>query len=120
MERKEKICCYTALEKEFPAKLRDYDKMPGVLYVKGQLPDVGKKSVAIVGARTCSRYGAYQAYEFAKALAGYGVQISAAWPEGLTAVPTEALWTQAAQPLPFWAVGWISVIPGRIKTCISG
>ena len=48
MERKEKICCYTALEKEFPAKLRDYDKMPGVLYVKGQLPDVGKKSVAIV------------------------------------------------------------------------
>ncbi len=43
MERKEKICCYTALEKEFPAKLRDYDKMPGVLYVKGQLPDVGKK-----------------------------------------------------------------------------
>ena len=83
MERKEKICCYTALEKEFPAKLRDYDKMPGVLYVKGQLPDVGKKSVAIVGARTCSRYGAYQAYEFAKALAGYGVQIISGLARGI-------------------------------------
>lgn len=39
--------------------------------------------MAIVGARTCSRYGAYQAYEFAKALAGYGVQIISGLARGI-------------------------------------
>ena len=64
-----------AWEETYPDRLRCYEGMPGMLYTKGCLPQEEKKTVAIVGARACSAYGAHQAYTFAKILAEHGVQI---------------------------------------------
>ena len=60
---------------DWPDKLRPYAGMPQVLYVRGDLPDPTKKSVAIVGARACSHYGKNAALLFGSALAERGVQV---------------------------------------------
>lgn len=60
---------------EYPDKLKNYGGMPSLLYVKGNLPDPDRKSVAIVGSRGCSAYGRKSALYFAEALAEAGVQI---------------------------------------------
>ncbi len=59
----------------YPLRLREIPDAPYALYVKGQLPEDKKRSVAIVGARNCSAYGRYVAETFAKELARQGVQI---------------------------------------------
>ena len=60
---------------EYPPALKLYPRMPGLLYVRGELPDPEKKTVAIVGARNCSTYGKKEAVRFAGVLAENGVQI---------------------------------------------
>ena len=60
---------------DYPPVLRLYPRMPGMLYVRGKLPDPEKKTVAIVGARSCSAYGKKEAVRFAGVLAENGVQI---------------------------------------------
>lgn len=83
MERKGTNWSCTNSDKEYPECLRNYENMPETLYVKGRLPDENKKTAAIVGARECSRYGAYQAWKFAKELAGCGVQIISGLARGI-------------------------------------
>ena len=41
---------------DYPARLRDIDEPPLVLYVKGQLPDL-ERSCSVVGTRRCTPYG---------------------------------------------------------------
>lgn len=70
-----KIRYYEKNNVDFPAKLRELTDVPKGIYVKGHLPDPSKPTAAIVGARVCSDYGRTQAYEIAKYLSSYGVQI---------------------------------------------
>ncbi|MDO4489580.1 MAG: DNA-processing protein DprA [Lachnospiraceae bacterium] len=70
---------------EYPEKLSFYDRMPAGLYVKGNLPDPEKKTVAMVGARNCSSYGRTQALQFAEQLAREGVQIISGLAYGIDA-----------------------------------
>lgn len=69
------ILYYKKKQKQYPGKLRQIPDPPEGIYVKGRLPDPARPSAAIVGARLCSNYGKKQAYEIARFLAGYGVQI---------------------------------------------
>ncbi len=64
-----------SFDPDYPQKLKVYPDHPTGLYLKGSLPDPAKKSVAIVGARSCSPYGRQNAVCFAKVLAEHGVQI---------------------------------------------
>lgn len=84
-EEKTQIWSCTGFDREYPDRLKNYDSMPGILYVKGELPQEGAKTAAIVGARTCSHYGAWQAYEFARILAEHGVQIISGLARGIDA-----------------------------------
>lgn len=72
-------------EEKYPKRLSVYENMPQTIYVKGRLPLENTKTVAIVGARICSHYGAYQAYRFAKELAQQGVQIISGMAKGIDA-----------------------------------
>ena len=69
------IRCVDRTSREYPQKLRNYPGMPEKLYVRGNLPDMDRPSVAIVGARMCSSYGRTQAFRFARELSAAGVQI---------------------------------------------
>lgn len=59
----------------FPQRLRSIPDCPYGIFYRGKLPDDGRKSVAIVGARQCSYYGKRMAERLAVALAESGVQI---------------------------------------------
>ncbi len=65
----------TPMDEDYPEKLLQIPDYPMGLYVRGKLPVQNMPVVAIVGARGCSAYGAQLAEEFARALAGEGVQI---------------------------------------------
>lgn len=77
MERNQEseVRCVDRDSPEYPEKLKNYEDMPEMLYVKGRLPSSGRPSAAIVGARMCSPYGRIQAFHYAKELSQAGVQI---------------------------------------------
>lgn len=60
---------------QYPDRLRRIPDPPFGLFVKGGLPEEGKRSVGIVGARRCSSYGRRMAEELAASLAQCGAQI---------------------------------------------
>ena len=69
----------------FPERLLHIWPRPDRIYVKGGLPDPGRPSVAIVGARLCSAYGRRQAGRFGAVLASHGVQIISGLARGVDA-----------------------------------
>ena len=75
---------------KYPERLKVHKGMPYALYVKGRLPDDQKPTVAIVGARNCTRYGESKAIEYAEVLACHGVQIISGMARGIDGVSQRA------------------------------
>ncbi len=73
-------------DERYPERLINISAPPYGLYVKGKLPQNEILSVAIVGARNCSAYGAAMAKDFAKELAEAGVQIISGMAMGIDGV----------------------------------
>ena len=68
---------------EYPERLRRYERMPDRLYILGELPSPEKKSIAIIGARSCSAYGRSEAMRFSRAMARHGVQVVSGMAKGV-------------------------------------
>lgn len=82
----------TFLDAEYPQRLLEIYDYPPLLFYRGHLPENGVPSVAIVGARGCSRYGEQITEKFAGALAAEHVQIISGLATGIdTAAHTGAL-----------------------------
>lgn len=75
---------------EYPKRLREIPDPPFGIYVLGKLPEDEGKSVAIVGARNCSPYGAHMAAELGRELAGYGVQVVSGMAKGIDGISQQA------------------------------
>lgn len=96
-------------DQEFPEKLKELHDCPKGIYVRGKLPDPGKKSVAIVGARMCSAYGRATASYFARVLAANDVQIISGLALGIDGAAHEgALMAGGAT---------FAVMAGAVATC---
>ncbi len=80
----------TRFDDEFPDKLRFIPGCPAGIYVRGDLPEADKKTVAIVGARACSEYGRRMAEYFASHLAAAGVQIVSGMARGIDGIAQRA------------------------------
>ncbi|MBR1524158.1 MAG: DNA-processing protein DprA [Lachnospiraceae bacterium] len=80
----------TRFEEDYPDKLRFIPSPPAGIYVKGDLPDPDKKTVAIVGARSCTEYGRRMAQYFASHLASAGVQIVCGLARGIDGIAQKA------------------------------
>lgn len=65
----------TALEKDYPKRLRQLPGMPYALFYKGERCLEERLTVGIVGARRCSAYGESMTLRFAEELAGRGITI---------------------------------------------
>ena len=85
-----KIRFIPRISEEYPQKLKAIPDAPFAIYVKGALPDPGKPSVAIIGARMCSDYGRYMSREFGKGLALAGVQIISGMARGVDGISQKA------------------------------
>ena len=82
----EKVHFLTRMSKDYPTRLQNISAPPYALYVKGELPDENKVSVAIVGARECSSYGERMARQFSEVLAAEGVQIISGMARGIDGI----------------------------------
>ena len=67
----------------YPRLLREIIDPPLGIYVRGELPDDAIDTVAIIGARKCSRYGATVAYEIAKELGKTNVVVVSGMARGI-------------------------------------
>ena len=80
---KNDIYVISCLDKRYPEKLKNiYDK-PIVLYAKGNLEILNKKSIAMVGCRDCSKYGKDVAKKIAYELAKQGICIISGLAKGI-------------------------------------
>ncbi len=68
---------------KYPAKLKAIQSPPYALYVKGSLPEEGRVSAAIVGARRCTHYGEEMALRYGEELGRAGVQIISGMARGI-------------------------------------
>ena len=70
-------------DSHFPEKLKYIPNAPYALYYVGNLPEEGRKSVAIVGARGRSAYGSEVAKRLGKVLSEHGVQVISGLAKGI-------------------------------------
>ncbi len=70
-------------EKEYPERLKKIVDKPYGLYYMGGLPKEEMLSVAIIGARDCSRYGFEVAKNLGKLLGEYKVQVVSGMARGI-------------------------------------
>lgn len=70
-------------EEHFPQGLRLISEVPYGLFYRGKLPDREKKSIAIVGSRSCSTYGREMAKWFGKELSWAGIQVISGMARGI-------------------------------------
>lgn len=62
-------------DEEYPERLKHISNYPYGLYYKGSVSELNKTSVAIVGARNCTRYGEKSAREIGFGLAANGINV---------------------------------------------
>lgn len=74
---------YSFRHPRYPRLLLEIYNPPVGIYVKGTLPDDGLDTVAIIGARKCSRYGASVAYRIAKDLARANIVVVSGMARGI-------------------------------------
>lgn len=82
MEEKQ-IDFYSYWHPRYPKMLKEIYQPPLGIYVRGELPDDDIDTVAIIGARKCSRYGATVAYEIAKDLGKTNVIVVSGMARGI-------------------------------------
>ncbi len=75
----------TAMDPDYPEKLRELKKPPVGIYVKGNPEVLSKPSIAIVGTRKSSSYGRKSAYELASALAQANIVVVSGGAKGIDA-----------------------------------
>lgn len=80
---KKDIHFITKLDKEYPDKLRPLYNGPFAIYVKGNIPDMTRKMIAIVGTRNASVYGMEMTKYLAKSLASAGLGIISGLARGI-------------------------------------
>ncbi|OGM27233.1 DNA protecting protein DprA [Candidatus Woesebacteria bacterium RIFCSPLOWO2_01_FULL_39_61] len=83
-----KIITYS--DSSYPNNLQGLDNAPLVLYVRGSLPDLTGRAVAIVGSRKMTSYGRETAYKLASELANVGVVIISGLAFGVDSVSHQA------------------------------
>lgn len=77
-----KIYFVTREEEDYPRRLKEIFEAPYFLYYRGELPE-DKPSIAIIGARDCSRLGSETAKAFAKELSDAGIQVISGLARGI-------------------------------------
>ena len=112
---------YVAFEEEiYPAKLRNIPDPPFGLFVKGNLPDESRASIAMIGARACSEYGKKVAKDFASELAGCDVQVISGMARGIDSISQQACLESGGRTFAVLGSGVDVCYPGELKGLYDG
>lgn len=88
--KKQGVDFFPEFHPSYPKSLRAIPDKPWAIYVIGRLPDENKLTVAVIGARECSAYGAFMAKELGKRLAACGVQVLSGMAKGIDSLSQKA------------------------------
>lgn len=75
---------------DYPHRLLNIPDAPYGIYYRGRLPEPGRPSAAIIGARNCSEYGRQMAKQFGGELAMVGVQVISGMARGIDGIGQKA------------------------------
>ncbi len=76
----------TLMDDIYPPLLKEIYDAPAVLFLRGRLPDPGKRHIAVVGSRKASAYGIQVTQEMVTALSKAGVVIVSGLAYGIDAI----------------------------------
>ena len=96
---------------QYPARLREIDDAPPVIYVRGELTDDDEWSVAIVGTRRATAYGRQAAGELARGLAANRVTVVSGLARGIDTVAHRAALEAGGRTIAVMASGLDIVYP---------
>lgn len=96
-----KISFYTAVDDEYPRRLKKLAHPPFAVYCLGQMIPTEKPAIAIIGARECSGYGVSMAEAFGEAMARAGVPVISGMARGIDGISQQAALKAGGQT---WAV----------------
>lgn len=88
--KKRGIDFYPRFHPAYPESLKEIPDAPWALYGMGRLPEQEKITVAVIGARECSAYGAYMAKELGRSLAENGIQVVSGMARGIDSLAQQA------------------------------
>ncbi len=100
---------------EYPALLRTIPYAPFLLFVQGTLPDATTPTVAIVGTRRCTSYGAMVTREFAQTLSHAGACVVSGLANGIDTIAHEEALKGKGNTVAVIASGCDKVSPGQAE-----
>ena len=75
---------------DYPERLRRIDSPPFALYVRGKLPEKGRKTIAIIGSRQSSVYGQEMAKYFGRELSKSGISVISGMARGIDSIAQQS------------------------------
>ncbi len=102
-------------EEGYPASLASIPDPPDVLFVRGTLPNHFSRSIAMVGSRRATRYGAAQAKRIAKGLAEQGVIVVSGLARGIDAASHQGALDGGGQTVAVLGSGFSHLYPAENK-----
>lgn len=113
MEKLQKagVKAYSWREEAYPARLKEVDDHPPVLYVRGDLLPEDEWAVAIVGTRKATPYGRQTAEEFATDFARQRITVVSGLARGIDAVAHRASMNAGGRTIAVLACGLDIVYP---------
>src|SRR3972149_9454219 len=84
------IRALTFKEKKFPKSLKNIDPKPAIIYLQGEIKEIDKTAVAVVGTRKMSLYGRQVTEKISSDLARFGATIVSGLARGVDTVAHES------------------------------
>ncbi len=110
------ISAITFVSKTYPEKLKNIDNPPLVLYTKGDISLLNKKSISIVGTRKPSDYGKIVCEKFTKELSGAGLVTVSGLAYGTDTIVAETTIKNGGKTIAVLAGGLDSIYPAQNKS----
>lgn len=110
---KHQIQVLTWEDDDYPRRLREIDKSPPVLYLRGELLPDDEWAVAVVGTRRITQYGRQVAEELGAFLAHNGITVVSGLARGVDAVAHQAALNAGGRTLAVLAHGLDQVYPAQ-------
>lgn len=109
----------TRYDDEYPEKLLDIYDAPTGLFAKGNIDALRAKSIAVVGTRRPTRYGAKVADEFSREFAKAGLTVISGFARGVDSIAHLACVNQSKPTVAVFASGLDVVYPAEHRSLLE-
>lgn len=113
--KKHKLKLVICEDKDYPENLRHIYAPPLVLYIKGEIKETDRFSIAIVGSRRASFYGLSSAEHFAGELSGEGLTIISGMARGIDTYAHRGALRQGGRTIAVIGSGFNHIYPAENK-----